>query len=86
MIVVHSWWHWQKILERGSTIHSVTYADDAISVSVEKVIDGDAEVPYRTSKIQYLGQAIDTFIAWPTQLVKVVSHEVMFICHLILFH
>ena len=50
MIVVHSWWHWQKILERGSTIHSVTYADDAISVSVEKVIDGDAEVPYRTSK------------------------------------
>ena len=39
----------------GSTIHSVTYADDAISVSVEKVIDGDAEVPYRTSKIQYLG-------------------------------
>jgi len=68
-----------KILEEGSTIHNMAYADDVVRVSVEKVIDSDAEVPYPTSEIQYVGQTLDTFITWPTQLVKVVSHKVMFI-------
>ena len=55
-----------KILQEGSTIHSVAYADDMVRVSVEKVIHGDAEVPYPTSEIQYVRQALDTFITWPT--------------------
>ena len=43
----------EKILEGGGglTIHSVTYVDDMVRVSVEKVIDGDVEVSYHTSKI-----------------------------------
>ncbi|KAH1232617.1 hypothetical protein GmHk_09G025226 [Glycine max] len=51
-----------KVYEGGSTIHSVAYADDVERVSVEKVVDGEA-------------QALHTFIAWPTNLVKIVSHE-----------
>ena len=65
-----------KVLQRGSIIHSVAYADDVVRVSVEKVIHADIEVSYPMSEIQYVRQALDTFIAWPTQLVKVVSHEV----------
>ena len=65
-----------KIDEGGSTIHNVLYADDVVKVSVEKVIDGEAEVPLPTSKIQYVRQALDIFIAWPTPLVKLVSDEV----------
>jgi len=68
-----------KIYEGRSTIHNVPYADDVVTVSVEKVYDGDAQVPLPTSEIQYVRQALDTFIAWLTHLVKLVSHEVFFV-------
>jgi len=35
----------------GSCIHNVAYADDVVRVSVEKVLDGDAQVPFPTSEI-----------------------------------
>ncbi|KAH1210932.1 hypothetical protein GmHk_15G045125 [Glycine max] len=47
-----------KICEGGSAIHNVTYADDVVRVSVDKVIEGDAEVPFPTSEIQYVKQAL----------------------------
>ncbi|KAH1239028.1 hypothetical protein GmHk_08G023559 [Glycine max] len=59
----------------GSTIHIVAYADDVVRVSVEKVFDNEAQVPFLTSKIQYVRQTLHTFIAWSTNLVKIVSHE-----------
>ncbi|KHN10349.1 Putative inactive receptor kinase [Glycine soja] len=59
----------------GATIHCVAYANDVVRVSVEKVIDGEAEVPFSTDEIKYVKQALHTFIAWPTPLVKLVSNE-----------
>ncbi|KAL5165332.1 hypothetical protein HKD37_18G050471 [Glycine soja] len=41
-----------KTYDGGSTIHNVAYADDVVRVSVEQVIDGDAEVPFPTSEIK----------------------------------
>ena len=67
-----------KVYEGGSTIHSVSYVDDVVRVSVEKVLDGNAQVPFPTSEIQYVRQALQTFITWPTNLVKLVSQEVNF--------
>ncbi|KHN38826.1 hypothetical protein glysoja_050016 [Glycine soja] len=64
-----------KTYDGGSTIHTVAYAHDVIRVSVEKVINSDAEVPFSTSEIKYVRQALDTFIAWPTPLVKLASNE-----------
>ncbi|KAL5170052.1 hypothetical protein HKD37_11G031822 [Glycine soja] len=64
-----------KIMEGDSTIHTVAYADDVVRVSVETVIDPKAEVPYATSEIQYVKQAVNTFVAWPTHLVKAVLDE-----------
>lgn len=43
-----------KIYDRAPTIHSVAYADDVVRVSVDKVINGDAEVPLSTSEIKYV--------------------------------
>ncbi|KAG5020210.1 hypothetical protein JHK87_016065 [Glycine soja] len=57
-----------KTYDGGSTIHNVAYADDVVRVSVEQVIDGDAEVPFPTSEIKCVRQALHTFIAWPTPL------------------
>lgn len=65
-----------KIMEGDSIIHTVAYADDVVRVSVETVIDPEAEVPYATSEIQYVKQAVNTFVAWPTHLVKAVLDEV----------
>ncbi|KAL5178817.1 hypothetical protein HKD37_01G000260 [Glycine soja] len=64
-----------KTYDRGSTIHGVAYAHDILRVSVDKVINGDPEVPLLTSEIKYVRQTLDTFIAWPTPLVKLVSNE-----------
>ncbi|KAH1246403.1 hypothetical protein GmHk_06G016496 [Glycine max] len=64
-----------KIMEGDSIIHTVAYADDVVRVSVETVIDPEAEVPYATSEIQYVKQAVYTFVAWPTHLVKTVLDE-----------
>ncbi|KAH1232900.1 Pantothenate kinase 2 [Glycine max] len=64
-----------KIHDGPSTIHCVAYANDVVRVSVEKVIDGEAEVPLATSEIKYVRDAINTFIAWPLPLVKLVSNE-----------
>ena len=74
--ILHSWWPWENIYKGGFTIHSVAYADDVIRVSVEKFIDGEAEVSLPTSETQHVRKALDSFIAWPTPLLKLVSDEV----------
>ncbi|KAH1266086.1 hypothetical protein GmHk_01G001658 [Glycine max] len=60
-----------KIMQGDSIIHTVAYADDVARV----IIDPEVEVPYATSEIQYVKQAVDTFVAWPTHLVKAVLDE-----------
>lgn len=47
----------------SSTIHKVTYADDVVKVSVEKVYDGDAQVLLLASKVRYVRQTFHIFIA-----------------------
>ncbi|KAH1209643.1 hypothetical protein GmHk_15G044117 [Glycine max] len=64
-----------KMMDGDSVIHSMAYADDVVWVNVDTVIDPNVEIPYGTSKIQYVKQALDTFVAWPTHLVKVVLDE-----------
>ncbi|KHM98979.1 hypothetical protein glysoja_044009 [Glycine soja] len=44
----------KNMLLIAPTIHSVAYADDVVRVSVDKVINGDAEVPLSTSEIKYV--------------------------------
>lgn len=69
----------RKVYDGESTIHNVSYADDVVRVIVEKVYDSYTLVPFPTTKIQYVKQTLDTFVAWPSHLVKLVSHEVFFL-------
>ncbi|KAH1253769.1 hypothetical protein GmHk_04G010349 [Glycine max] len=57
------------------TMGFMAYADDVVRVSVENVVDGEAQVLFVTSEIQYVRQTLHTFIARPKNLVKIVSHE-----------
>ena len=69
----------RKVYDGESTIHNVSYADGLVRVIVEKVYDSYTLVPFPTTKIQYVKQTLDTFVAWPSHLVKLVSHEVFFL-------
>ena len=64
-----------KVYDNSSTVHNVPYADGVLRVSVVIVYDGDAQVPSSTSEVQFMRQAIGTFVGWPRHLVKVVYDE-----------
>jgi len=59
----------------GSTIHTVSLREGLSRVIVEKVTDANAEVPKSTLEVRFVGQALGTFIAWPTHLLKVISKK-----------
>ncbi|KAH1189868.1 hypothetical protein GmHk_20G057551 [Glycine max] len=54
-----------KIMDGDSVIHTVAYVDDVARLSILTL----------RSPIQYVKQALHTFVAWPTDLVKLVLDE-----------
>ncbi|KAL3635689.1 Proteasome subunit beta type-3 [Castilleja foliolosa] len=53
----------------GSNIHNRKMNDDEVRVSVERVVVGDALVPFPTDEVTSVGEALNQFIAWPRRLV-----------------
>ena len=51
-----------KVYDNASSIHNVPYEDDVLRVSVVTVYKGDAQVPYPTSEVQFVSQAVGTFV------------------------
>jgi len=64
-----------RVYAIGSTIHTLSLREDLSRVVVEKVKVVDAEVTEPTSEVRFVGQTLDTFIAWPTYLLKVISKK-----------
>ncbi|KAH1262351.1 hypothetical protein GmHk_02G004994 [Glycine max] len=46
-----------------------------MKVSVEEVKDADAPIPVPTEEFKLVGQTLNTFLAWPTHLVKHLSEQ-----------
>ena len=67
-----------KVYDNSSTIHNIPYADGLIRVNVVRILMGDTEVPFPTSEVHFVDQAVGTFIAWSTHLVRKVTNEVNF--------
>jgi len=59
-----------RLYEGSATIHNIPLGGDQIKVGVEEVQDADARIPVPTEEVQLVGQTLNTFIAWPTHLVK----------------
>ncbi|KAH1257331.1 hypothetical protein GmHk_03G007327 [Glycine max] len=60
----------------GSTVHNIPLLPGQVKVGVEEVKDALAPVPVPTDEVTLLGQTLNTFLAWPTHLVKPLSkHE-----------
>ncbi|KAH1203595.1 hypothetical protein GmHk_17G049797 [Glycine max] len=65
-----------RVYERSTVVHNTPLLLGQVKVTVEEVRDADAPVPVPTDEVSLVGQALHTFLAWPTHLVKSLSQQV----------
>ena len=58
---------------------TVPLGNDQVKVGVEEVGDANAHIHVPTQEVQLLGEALNTFLAWPTHLVKSLFQNMYFI-------
>ncbi|KAL5193758.1 hypothetical protein HKD37_20G055920 [Glycine soja] len=66
-----------RVYEGSTVVHNTPLLSGQVKVSVEEVRDADAPVPVPTDEVSLVGQALHTFLAWPTHLVKSLSQQVV---------
>ncbi|KAH1213130.1 hypothetical protein GmHk_14G041146 [Glycine max] len=65
-----------RLYEGSTTVHNIPLLHGQVNVGVEEVKDAEALVPVPTDDVTLVGQALNTFLAWPTHLVRRLSkHE-----------
>ncbi|KAH1210746.1 hypothetical protein GmHk_15G044981 [Glycine max] len=62
-----------RVYEGSTVVHNTPLLPGQVKVSVEEVTDVDAPIPVPTDEVSLVGQALHTFLAWPTHLVKSLS-------------
>ncbi|KAH1203667.1 hypothetical protein GmHk_17G049846 [Glycine max] len=65
-----------RIYEGSTTIHNIPLLHDQVKVGVEEIRDADAPIPVPTKEVKVMGQALNTFLAWLTHLVKRLLEQV----------
>ncbi|KAH1254499.1 hypothetical protein GmHk_04G010935 [Glycine max] len=65
-----------RVYEGSTVVHNTHLLPGQVKVSVEEVTDADAPVSVPTDEVSIMGQALHTFLAWPTHLVKSLSQQV----------
>ncbi|KAL5179398.1 hypothetical protein HKD37_01G000712 [Glycine soja] len=65
-----------RVYEGSTLVHNTPLLPGQVKVSVDEVKDADAPVPIPTDEVSLVGQALHTFFAWLTHLVKSLSHQV----------
>ena len=56
----------------GPTVHHEEMQDDEVRVAVGEVKIPNALVPFPNAEVKTVGEALNTFLRWPTRLVRVV--------------
>jgi len=56
-------------LEGGETIHGIPLLPQYAYVTIDEVRDPLVQVSVPTSEIQFVGEALRSFIAWPKALI-----------------
>ncbi|KAL5130833.1 hypothetical protein HKD37_12G033829 [Glycine soja] len=57
-----------RLYEGSTTVHNIPLLHGQVKVGVEEVKDAEALVPVPTDEVTLVGQALNTFLAWPTHL------------------
>jgi len=69
-----------RLYEGSTTVHNIHLLHDQVKVGVEEVRDANAPILIPTEEVKLVGQTLNTFLAWPTHLIKYLS-EHLFQCH-----
>ncbi|KAL5147096.1 hypothetical protein HKD37_06G016849 [Glycine soja] len=64
-----------RFYEGSTVVHDILLLHGQVKVGVEEVKDAKALVPVPTDEVILVGQALNTFLAWPTHLVKRLSEK-----------
>ncbi|KAH1238663.1 hypothetical protein GmHk_08G023278 [Glycine max] len=64
-----------RLYEGLTTIHNIPLGNDQVKVGVEEVRDADAHILVPTQEVHLVELALNTFVAWPTHLVKRFSEQ-----------
>ncbi|KAH1247117.1 hypothetical protein GmHk_06G017078 [Glycine max] len=64
-----------RVYEGSTVVHNTALLPGQVKVGVEEVIDADAPVLVPTDEVSLVGQALHTFLAWLTHLVKSLSQQ-----------
>ncbi|KAL5166675.1 hypothetical protein HKD37_18G051590 [Glycine soja] len=59
-----------KLYEGSTTVHNIPLLHGQVKVGVEEVKDAETLIPVPTNEVTLVGQALNTFLAWLTHLVK----------------
>ena len=70
----------ERVYEGSTIVQNIPMLHDQVKVGVEEVRDADAHIPMPIEEVKLVGQALNTFFALPTHLVKGLSEQV-FQCH-----
>ncbi|KAH1233036.1 hypothetical protein GmHk_09G025560 [Glycine max] len=73
-----------RFYEGSTVVHNIPLLHGQVKVGVEEVKDVEAPVPVPTNEVQLVGQALNTFLAWQTHLVKRVSEHVFYSDYMLL--
>ena len=76
-----------RLYEGSTIVHNIPLLHGQVKVGVEEVKDAEALVPVPTDKVTLVGQTLNTFLFWPTHLVKSCSEHVfhfVFLMHLLI--
>ncbi|KAL5147114.1 hypothetical protein HKD37_06G016862 [Glycine soja] len=66
-----------RVYEGSTVVHNTALLPGQVKVGVEEVTDADAPVLVPTDEVSLVGQALHTFLAWLTHLVKSLSQQGM---------
>ncbi|KAH1094973.1 hypothetical protein GYH30_040320 [Glycine max] len=66
--ILPAWLPWEDFYEGSTVVHNTPLLPGQVKVGVEEVKDPDVPVPVPTDEVSLVGQAIHTFLAWPTHL------------------
>ncbi|KAH1247425.1 hypothetical protein GmHk_06G017328 [Glycine max] len=64
-----------RVYEGSTIVHKTPLLSGQVKVGVEEVKDPDSSISVPTDEVSLVGHAIDTFLTWPTHLVKPLSQQ-----------
>ena len=74
-----------KLYEGYTAVHNIPLLHGQVKVGVKEVKDAEALVLVPTNEVTLVGQTLNTFLAWPTHLVKRLSEQIFYSDYMFLF-